>query len=94
MSRTLAPALARYLAVGVAATAAHWALLALRITPESVYLLPYASMLIIASFVYAAQRRFAARRVVHGTGEPLVHPCRRVRRGSASAARSGRCSRR
>ena len=35
-----------------------WLLLAMRITPETIYLLPYGSMLVIGSFLYAAQRRF------------------------------------
>lgn len=37
-----------------------WLLLTLRITPESIYLLPYGSMLVIGSFLYAAKRRFVA----------------------------------
>lgn len=36
-----------------------WLLLTLRISPESIYLLPYGSMLVIGSFLHAAMRRFA-----------------------------------
>jgi signal transduction histidine kinase len=37
-----------------------WLLVAMLITPESVYLLPYGSMLVISSFLYAAMRRFVS----------------------------------
>jgi signal transduction histidine kinase len=35
-----------------------WLLVAMLITPESVYLLPYGSMFVTGSFLYAAMRRF------------------------------------
>jgi len=35
-----------------------WLLVAQRITPETIYLLPYGAMLVIGSFLYAAMRRF------------------------------------
>lgn len=35
-----------------------WLLLTLRITPESIYLLPYGPVLVVGSFLYAAMRRF------------------------------------
>lgn len=41
------------------AMAVHdWLLVALRITPETIYLLPYGSMLLMGAFLYAALRRF------------------------------------
>ena len=46
------------LLVSLAFAVHDWGLLAMRISPESIYLLPYGSMLVMGSFLYAAQRRF------------------------------------
>ena len=46
------------LLVSLAFAVHDWGLLAMRISLESIYLLPFGSMLVMGSFLYAAQRRF------------------------------------
>ena len=65
-----------------------WGLLAMRISPESIYLLPYGSMLVMGSFLYAAQRRFVgAINEVEAANAELAHKlARREREIEASHA--------
>ncbi len=52
-------ALAIALAIGIALGIHDLLLLSLRISPESVYLLPYGALLVFAAFLYAVLRRYA-----------------------------------
>ena len=65
-----------------------WGLLAMRISPESIYLLPYGSMLVMGSFLYAAQQRFVgAINEVEAANAELAHKlARREREIEASHA--------
>lgn len=76
------------LLVSLAFAVHDWGLLAMRISPESIYLLPYGSMLVMGSFLYAAQRRFVgAINEVEAANAELAHKlARREREIEASHA--------